>query len=273
MTTKPVAAQPYDAVAEPVRAFPDYPPRDDMQNAIHLHKPSHQTALSRHLGDEDTTIVLSEMPLGWNPEHTAGVLIPDLMVAFNVDPAAGIAQRGYAINDRGKPPDFVLEVASLHTARNDETNPPEADRGYAAYRVPEYWRFDSSGRYYRNRLAGDRLVSGEYQPIQIAEIAEGVFRGFSTVLNLYVCWEHGLLRWYDPVAERYLLTHDEEADGRIAAENERDLEREARIAEREARITAEATLTAAERQRDDERDAREALEERIRQLEAEHGQR
>ena len=154
MTTKPVAAQPYDAVAEPVRAFPDYPPRDDMQNAIHLHKPSHQTALSRHLGDQDTTIVLSEMPLGWNPEHTAGVLIPDLMVAFNVDPAAGIAQRGYAINDRGKPPDFVLEVASLHTARNDET---VKRRGYAGYRVPEYWRFDSSGRYYRNRLAGDRL--------------------------------------------------------------------------------------------------------------------
>ena len=291
MTTKPVAAQPYDAAAEPVRAFPDYPPRDDMQNAIHLHKPSHQTALSRHLGDEDTTIVLSEMPLGWNPEHTAGVLIPDLMVAFNVDPAAGIAQRGYAINDRGKPPDFVLEVASLHTARNDET---VKRRGYAGYRVPEYWRFDPSGRYYRNRLAGDRLVSGEYQPIQIVEIAEGVFRGFSTVLNLYVCWEHGLLRWYDPVAERYLLTHDEEADGRIAAENERDLEREARIAEREARITereariaereariaerearitAEAALTAAERQRDDERAAREALEERIRQLEAEHGQR
>ena len=83
----------------------------------------------------------------------------------------------------------------------------------------------------------------------------------------------GLLRWYDPVAERYLLTHDEEADGRIAAENERDLEREARIAEREARITAEAALTAAERQRDAERAAREALEERIRQLEAEHGQR
>ena len=209
------------------------------------------------------------MPLGWNPEHTAGVLIPDLLVAFHVDPAAGVAQWGYAINERGKSPDFVLEVASKTTARNDETN---KRRGYAGYRVTEYWRFDPSGRYYRDRLAGDRLVNGVYQPIQVVQIDEGVYWGFSAVLNLYVCWEHGLLRWYDPVAERYLLTHDEEADGRIAAENERNLEREARIAEREARITAEAALTAAQRERDAERAARQALEERISQLEAERGQ-
>lgn len=254
MTMKPVAIRPDGAATGPVREFPEYPPRDDMQNAIHLHKPSHQTALSRHLGDEYTTIVLSEMPLGWNPEHTAGVLIPDLLVAFNVDPAAGITQWGYAINDRGKPPDFVLEIASKNTARNDETN---KRRGYAGYGVTEYWRFDPSGRYYRNLLAGDRLVNGEYQPIQIVQMEEGMYWGVSAALNLYVCWERGLLRWYDPVAERYLLTHNEEADGRIAAEKERDLEREARIV--------------AERQRDDERAARVALEERVRQLEAERG--
>ena len=47
--TKPVAAQPNSAVDGPVGEFPEYPPRDDMQNAIYLHKPSHQTALSRHL--------------------------------------------------------------------------------------------------------------------------------------------------------------------------------------------------------------------------------
>lgn len=254
MTTKPVAAQPDSKVDGPVGEFPEYPPRDDMQNAIHLHKPSHQTALSRHLGDEDTTIVISEMPLGWNPEHTACVLVPDLLVAFNVDPAAGIAQWGYAINDQGKPPDFVLEVASKNTARNDETN---KRRGYADYGVTEYWRFDPSGRYYRNRLAGDRLVNGEYQSIPVAQVEEGAYRGFSVALNLYVCWEHGLLRWYDPAMERYLLTHDEEADGRIAAEA--------------ALTDAQQGRIAAERQRDAERAARLALEERVRQLEAERG--
>ena len=41
-----------------------------------------------------------------NPEF------PDLIIAFNVDPAAIIEQWGYSIEDRGKPPDFVLETAS-----------------------------------------------------------------------------------------------------------------------------------------------------------------
>ncbi len=46
--------------------------------------------------------------------------------------------------------------------------------------------------------------------------------GRSDALNLDVCWEYGQLRFYDPVAGRYLPTYDEEADGRIAAESQRD---------------------------------------------------
>lgn len=82
-------------------------------------------------------------------------------------------------------------------------------------------------------------------------MGEGMFRGFSAALNLYVCWEHGQLRWYDPISGNYLLTHDEEADGHAA--------------ERAARI-------ATERERDTERAARLAAEEHIRQLETEQEQ-
>ena len=42
--------------------------------------------------------------------------------------------------------------------------------------------------------------------------------GLSEVLTLDLCWENGLLRWHDPASQRYLLTHDEETEGRIAAE-------------------------------------------------------
>ena len=230
MTTKPVAAQPNGAVAGPFNRFPEYPPRDDMQNILYIHKPSHVTALSRHFGTPGTTIVLGEMPLGWNAEHGPGILISDLIVAFDVDVDDAIAQGGYAVNNRGKPPDFVLEVASRNTARNDETNKRDS---YAAYGVTEYWRFDPNGLFYRARLSGDRLTDGTYHPIPIAEMGEGMFRGFSAALNLYVCWEQGRLRWYDPISESYLLTHDEEADGRIAAERERDTERAARLAAEE----------------------------------------
>ncbi len=230
MTTKPVAAQSDGAVAGPINQFPEYPPRDDMQNILYIHKPSHVTALSRHFGAPDTTLVLGEMPLGWDAEQTTGILVPDLMVAFHMDVDAAIAQRGYAVNDRGKPPDFVLEVASRNTARNDETGKRD---GYAAYGVPEYWRFDPQGLYYRSRLAGDTLVDGVYQPIPIDQTGDEMYRGFSAALNLYVCWERGQLRWYDPISEGYLLTHDEEADARLAAERERDAERAARLAAEE----------------------------------------
>jgi hypothetical protein len=76
-------------------------------------------------------------------------------------------------------------------------------------------------------LAGGRLVNGVYQPILIHQIDDDRYWGHSEVLNLDVCWEYGELRWYDPVARRYLPTFDDEADARIAAEAHiRELEAE-----------------------------------------------
>ena len=42
----------------------------------------------------------------------------------------------------GKPPDFVLEVASESTASNDTGDKRDL---YARMGVAEYWRFDASG--------------------------------------------------------------------------------------------------------------------------------
>ena len=75
-----------------------------------------------------------------------------------------------------------------------------------------------------------------------------VYWGYSDVLGLYVCWEYSYLRWYDPVAGRYLPTYYEEADARAAAEAERD--------------SVQAERAAAEAERD-------SAQARIRQLEAE----
>ena len=205
----------------PVERFPERPPRNNMQNSIYLDRPGHQTALIRHFGELETTLIIGEMAVGWNVRQREGLLYPDLLIAFGVDPAAAIARRGYSIDERGKPPEFVLEVASVNTARNDDTHKRE---GYAAYGIPEYWRFDpTGGEYYRTSLAGDLLVDGEYQPASIVQTDEGRYWGHSEALNLTLCWEYGEMRWYDPVSRSYLRTHDDEANGRIA-------EREARIA-------------------------------------------
>ena len=243
MTTKPVASP--AAVAAAVdgasdqqfadQQFPEFPPRDDMNNSLYLHEPAWQPALRRHLSAVHSMMLLiSEMPVAWSHDQRSGILVPDLLIAFDVDADTIIRRRGYAIDDVRKPPDFVLEIASIHTARNDERGKRVA---YARYGVTEYWRFDNTGgEYYAAGLAGDRLgADGTYHPIRIHRLADGGLWGHSQVLNLDLCWEDGRLRWYDPVGQRYLDSYDEEADGRIA-------ERAARMAEQGARILAEADL-------------------------------
>ena len=265
MTTRLLSAPPAVAAGE---TFPELPPRDDMQNPIYLHDPAHQAALRRHFGNTDRTIVLGETPVGWEPGQPSGLLKPDLLIAFNIDRPAIIVRKGFGIDEIGKPPEFVLEVASLHTAQNDYTR---KRTGYANYGVPEYWRFDpSGGDMYPTGLEGDRLQGGRrirgrivgarYQPITVHRVDADRWWGHSDVLNLDLCWEYGQLRWFDPSAGRYLLTYDEQEEGRLAAEEElRVTEVERQIAET-AYQSAEAARRAAESERQAAEAARQAAE-------------
>ena len=188
-------------------------------------------------GNSDTVIVLSEVPVRWTPGQREGHRIPDLLVAFDVDRALAIEQNGYSIQDQGKLPDLVLEIASESTGEEDYT---AKRRDYSAFGIPEYWRFyPSGGRHHDAPLVGDRLVDETYQPVEINQAGQGRLWGHSDILNLDFCWEDGRLRWWDPAARRYLETHDEEADARVA-------ERAARVAEQEARAAAEHRADAAE---------------------------
>ena len=122
----------------------------------------HQAILRRHLGSGDTTIVLSEIPVRWSPGQTEGHRIPDLLIAFDVDFNLAVVQMGYSIRDQVKPPDFVLEIASPSTGRRDYTR---KRNDYAAFGIPEYWRFDpSGGQHHDAPLAGDQLVEGRTSP-------------------------------------------------------------------------------------------------------------
>ncbi len=160
-------------------------------------------------------------------------LVPDCIVAFGVDLAAIEARNGYVIGEVGKPPDFVLEIASRRTGERDYTVKRD---GYAGYGVCEYWRFDATGGQYHDRpLAGD-LVNGRYEPFTMVTKPDGMIWGHSPALGLDLCWENGHLRFYDPVTHRYLPDmvealdeRDVERAGRISAEIERDTERSERI--------------------------------------------
>ena len=218
--------------------FPDYPPRDDMQNWLYLHETSILTSLAIHFADEPNVTVASEVPVGPGLPVRDDARIPDLLLVRNGDRALMEEQRGYAIDRQGKAPDFVLEVASPTTGRADYT---DKRTDYERFGVSEYWRFDpSGGEYHDAALAGDFLVEGKYEPIAIETLQEGMLRGYSDALGLYVCWEDGRLRFFDPGTESYLRSHDEERAESMATQARAEEERTGRLAAQARAAAAEA---------------------------------
>ena len=192
-----------------------------------------QHLVDRRPDERDRILVAGDRYTVAEPtRYLAGGRYPDLLVAFDVDPAAYAASNGYIIAEQGKPPDFVLEIASRSSGRED-TGPKRGD--YAAIGIPEYWRFDETGEHHGVRLAGDRLENGEYAAIEIAELPDGSLQGYSAMLDLYLRWEAGELLFYDPATQRPILTYE---DQRARADNaEAELAAtEARVRELEARL-------------------------------------
>ena len=222
--------------------FPDPPeiPEDKMTNFDHLAANGNVHHLSMHFGNPDTTLVAGERYLALAPTRDmTGLRYPDLLIAFNVDPETYHRRRAYVIADQGKPPDFVMEVASPSTRRIDATH---KRNDYASLGIPEYWRFDETIGGRLPKLAGDRLANGRYEPIPIEEIAVGVLQGYSQALDLYLRWVRGELEWHDPNTGRHILTMTDERARADRAEAELDAERAARDAERAAAETRIAEL-------------------------------
>ena len=260
MTTQAILVEP----ARRHAPYPDAPKRDDMQNSIYLHKRSTVEALTYRFGNPDTTLIENEVRLGPSLSVPNDTRVPDLMVAFNCDVARVDEDNGYCLESQPHPPQFVLEVASKTTGIVDYT---EKRSDYARYGVGEYWRFDPTGGEYHDRsLAGDMLVEGRYERIAIEWRDAEHGRGYSAALGLYVCWEREQLRFYDPVARRYLRTLSEEAaERRAEAAGRQRAEAQAEAAE--ARAAAEADRAAAEAARADaEAEARRQAEARLAEL-------
>ena len=212
--------------------LPDIPQRepDEVTQFNQLTRTGHAHHLIRHLGNPETTLVTADR---WITAEAGSfrdlARYPDLLIAFDVNPELYEASNGYIITEQGKPPDFVLEVASRSTADTD-TGAKRED--YARLLIPEYWRFDETGEHHGTRLAGDRLVGNVYEPIPIDELSDDVLQGYSESLNLLLRWEHGGLGWYDPATGRHIATFDTERERADNAEARADNEREARLRER-----------------------------------------
>ena len=221
--------------------LPDPPDRepDEVTNFDYVHHPGNTHHLAMHFGNPQTTLIAAERWIVPDPgSNKTRARRPDLLIAFNVNPARYTLNNGYIISEQGKPPDFVLEVASPSTAATDTG---DKRREYAALGIPEYWRFDSTGNDYPAKLAGDRLAAGRYLPISIAEVRPGVLQGYSPALNLYLRWQDGQLHWHDPATGLHILRYEDQRSRADQAEARADQERQARLAaeERLRRIETE----------------------------------
>ena len=83
---------------------------------------------------------------------------PDLLVALGIrkEPKRDY----YLVWKEGKAPDFILEITSKTTRREDEKKKRVLCRD--VLKVPEYFLFDPRAEYLDPPLQGFRLIGGEY---------------------------------------------------------------------------------------------------------------
>ena len=220
------------------------------------------TSLRVHFKDVENAVVSGNTFVYYVEGDANRNVSPDCYVAFNLSDAAleslSIRENNtYLLWEVGKPPDFVLEIASESTAGRDMGEKRDI---YAMMGVPEYWRYDGTGGdFYDEPLLGERLVDGEYEPMEMRLESDGSIWAHSDALNLDLWWTDGDLRYWDPVKEEWLNTPEEDRVGRLAEA--------ARADAAEARAdAAEERADAAEERAAEERNARLAAEAELRRL-------
>ena len=129
---------------------------------------------------------------------------PDCYVALDISMDSIDRYNTYRVWEVGKVPDFVLEIGSPSTARNDLGEKRDL---YAQIGVREYWLFDpSGGEHYGEPLIGQHLDDdGAYKRCEMNVEPDGMVWARSPALNLDLCWRDGRLRFYDPGAGEWLM--------------------------------------------------------------------
>ena len=215
-----------------------YPDSDDEPMAENDHQRrviiDVSESLIHHYGDRPDVYVSADIFVYYEMNNPRRSVAPDVLVSFGVEARPRLS---YFVWREGKPPEFVLEVASPNTWREDATVKRDT---YAEMGVTEYWRFDPErGQYFRPELIGERLsASGQYEPITVTESeGTGTLTGYSSVLGLDLCASDGAVRLYDPVSQTWLRNfRDEIAARQLAEERAQTAEERAQTAQERAAV-------------------------------------
>ena len=199
--------------------------------------------------DRKDVFVASDLLIYYREAVPAMRVAPDVFVTFGTPQGH---RMNYKLWKEGRPPDFVLEVASPTTVKEDVERKPGL---YARIGVREYWQFDPHGDLLDPLLQGRRLVGRRYVELRPERQAGEESWYVSEVLGLHLVSEGTCLRFWDPVRQEFLRTREE---------TEQD-----RKAEAQARRVAERGWFEAEQARQEEALQRQAAEEDARAAHAE----
>jgi len=130
---------------------------------------------------------------------------PDVLVVLGLEPRS---RDNYLLWEEGRAPNVVIEVTSPSTRKEDLQDKLEIYRDEIG--VAEYFLFDPRSEYLNPVLQGHRLRPGRYVPI--APVAG---RLPSQELGLHLEPDGSQLRFYDPVAERWLPTRLQQKDAAL----------------------------------------------------------
>ena len=212
-------------------------------------------ALDLHFRDRSEVLVAMELMVYYQMGNNAAKLQPDVQVVFGV----GRGNRSsYRVWEEGKPPDFVLEVASPSTTGTDARHKA---REYSRIGVLEYWRIDPQGALMSSPLEGYVLSGGRFSPAErVAGEGERVHLR-SAVLGLELRSERQaaatVLVFRDPATgEEFDGALPEAERRRLAAERDKQaLQQRVSAAERDKQALQQR-VSAAER-------AKQALQQRV----------
>ena len=212
-------------------------------------------ALRVHFESRENVYVSGDLLMYYQEGNPRVSVAPDVFVVLGVEDRV---RTRYLVWEEGKGPDFVLEVASKSTWREDLGPKREI---YARLGVKEYWQYDPTGEYFTPVLQGLRLAGGVYVRRLAVASPDGALTLTSETLGLELRAQGGELRFRDPATGQTLLSHSEADAAR----------REEGAARRGAESRAEAAAARAEREaaaRREESAARRAAEARVAELEA-----
>ena len=218
--------------------------------------------LTVYFEGDPNTFVGMDLLLYYTKDKPEDVVAPDVFVVFG---APDKYRHNYKVWEEGKVPDFVLEVASQSSVRENLGWKKDV---YERIGVREYCVFDPQGCLHWPRLQLYRLEGGVYERVSTRDDRDSPLAVTSETLGLELRFEDDRLRLWDPEPREYLLEHAEERAGRLE-------ERAGRLEERAKRIEAEQRTAQARRriaqarQRTDQADRRaEAESLTCRELEA-----